>query len=143
LHKNLNEIVLGYGHVNILATHKTTLEFTKETKLSKMGDCIVTVGTDKAVADLNEEFKNSLANDSARITILFEVGQISEKIQAYGSSRLTLAHGKDIVIRKSDYVCSRTLAVHADKAANDLDRSLVEKLKDPKQEVRISLTISL
>ena len=47
-----------------------------------------------------------------------------------------------MVIRKSDYVCERTLAVGADKAANDLSRALVEKLKNPKQEVRISLTVS-
>jgi hypothetical protein len=106
-----------------------------------MGDCIVAVGSDKAVADLNEEFRRSLASDSARLTILIEVGEISEKIRAHGSHRLTLTHGKDMVIRKSNYVCSRTLAVCADKAANDLDRGLVEKLKDPKQGVRISLRI--
>jgi hypothetical protein len=142
LHKNLNEVVFGQGHANVLATHKTTLEFTKEKHLSKMGDCIATVATDKAVADLNEEFKKSLANDSARLTITIEVGPFSEKIQAHGSSRLTLTHRKEMVIRKSDYVCSRTLAVCADKGANELNRSLVEKLKDPEQKVRISLAIS-
>ena len=141
MHTSLKEVILGRGHVNVLATHRTTLEFTKETNLSKMGDCIVTVGTDKAVADLNGEFRKNLANDNSRITILIEAGEISEKITAHGSSRLTLTHGKDLVIRKSDYVCSRTLAVRADKAANNLSRSLVEKLKDSKQDVKITLAI--
>ncbi|MDX1814121.1 MAG: DUF371 domain-containing protein, partial [Candidatus Bathyarchaeia archaeon] len=43
--------------------------------------------------------------------------------------------------RKSDYVCSRTLAIHADKAAQDLSRGLVEKLKNPKQKMKITLEV--
>jgi hypothetical protein len=135
LHTNLKEVILGHGHLNVLATHRTTLEFTRESRLSKMGDCIVTVGTDKAAADLNGEFSKNLANDNAKLTILIEVGDISERIIAQGSSRLAL------VIRKSGYVCSRTLAIYADKAAKDLSRSLVERLKDPRQNVKITLAI--
>ncbi len=141
MHTSLKEVILGQGHANVLATHRTTLEFTKEKHLSKMGDCIVAIGANKAVADLGDEFRKSLTNDSARLTILVEAGGISEEINARGSSRLTLAHEKDVVIRKSDYVSTRTLAVHADKAANDLSREFVERLKDPKQEVKITLTV--
>jgi hypothetical protein len=53
-----------------------------------------------------------------------------------------LTHPTDVVVRKSDYFCSRTLAVRADKAASDLSRELVEKLKNPKQETKITLTVS-
>ncbi len=141
MHTSLKEVILGQGHANVLATHRTTLEFTKEKHLSKMGDCIVAIGANKAVADLGDEFRKSLTNDSARLTILVEAGGISEEINARGSSRLTLALEKDVVIRKSDYVSTRTLAVHADKAANDLSREFVERLKDPKQEVKITLTV--
>jgi hypothetical protein len=45
-----------------------------------------------------------------------------------------------MVIRKSDYLSDRTLAIHADKAANDLSRELVEKLKNPRQKAKITLT---
>jgi len=141
LHTNLKEVILGHGHLNVLATHRTTLEFTKEIRLSEMGDCIITVGTDKAAADLNGEFRKNLANDNAKVTILIEVGDISERIMAHGSSRLALTHEKDIVIRKSGYICNRTLAIYADKAAKDLPRSLVERLKDPRQNVKITLAI--
>ncbi|MBM4400405.1 MAG: DUF371 domain-containing protein, partial [Crenarchaeota archaeon] len=55
------------------------------------------------------------------------------------SPQLTLSHPTDMVIRKSDYVCNRTLAVHADKAAQDLSRELVEKLRNPQQKVKITL----
>ena len=46
-----------------------------------------------------------------------------------------------MVVRKSNYVCSRTLAVKADKASADLSRSLVQKLKNPEQKMKITLTV--
>jgi hypothetical protein len=136
----IREVIFGYGHENIQATHKTTFEFTKEAHLSRKGDCIIAVATDKALADLSGEFKEKLRKAHSKLTILIEANGIIEKVNAYGSQQLILTHPTDMVIRKSDYVCTRTLAVHADKAARDLSRDLVEKLKDPKQKVKITLT---
>jgi hypothetical protein len=48
---------------------------------------------------------------------------------------MTFDHGSDIVIRKSDFVCSRTLLVRSDKAACDIEREMVELLKDPQTEL--------
>ncbi|MBN1244814.1 DUF371 domain-containing protein [Candidatus Bathyarchaeota archaeon] len=135
----VSETIFGYGHENIQATHKTTLEFTKDAHLSKKGDCIVIVAADKALADLNAEFKEKLRKPHAKLTIIIEAGEIIEQVNAYGSPQLILTHPTDMVIRKSDYVCSRTLAVNADKAAQDLSRDLVKKLKNPKQKVKITL----
>jgi hypothetical protein len=135
------EVVFGCGHENIRATHRTTLEFTKDKHLSKKGDCIVAVAADKALADLSREFKENLRKPNAKLTILIEAGGIAEQVQAHGSQRLILSHPTDAVIRKSDYICSRTFAVRADKAANDLSRELVEKLKNPKQKVKITLMV--
>ena len=137
----IREIIFGYGHENIRATHKTTLEFTKDTHLSKKGDCIVAVAADKALADLNPEFKENLRKPHAKLTILIEAGGIAEQVNAHGSPQLFLTHPTDMVIRKSDYVCSRTLAIHANKAAQDLSRELVEKLKKPQQKVKITLVV--
>jgi hypothetical protein len=135
------EVVFGCGHGNIRATHRTTLEFTKERHLSKKGDCIIAVAADKALADLSPQFKANLRKPNAKLTILIEAGGIAEQVQAHGSKKLVLSHSTDAVIRKSDYVCSRTLAVRADKAANDLSKELVEKLKNPKQKVKITLMV--
>jgi hypothetical protein len=132
---------LGHGHENIRATHKTTLEFTKDKHLSKEGDCIVAVAADKGLADLNPEFKEELRKPNARVTILIEAGGITEQVTAQGSPQLFLTHPLEMVIRKSDYVSSRTLAIHADKAAQDLSRELVEKLKKPQQKVKITLIV--
>ncbi len=137
----MKEIIFGYSHRNIQATHKTTLEFTKEKHLSKKGDCIVTVTADKALADLSAEFKENLRKPQAKLTVLIEIGGLIEQVNAYGSPQLILTHPTDMVIRKSDYVCNRTLAIHADKAARDLPRDFVEKLKNPKQKVKITLKV--
>jgi hypothetical protein len=137
------EVVFGYGHENIRATHRTTLEFTKDKHLSKKGDCIIAVAAGKALADLSPQFKENLRKSNAKLTILIEAGGIAEQVQAHGSQQLILTHTTDAVIRKSDYICSRTLAVRADKAANDLSKELVEKLKNPKQKVKITLTVCL
>jgi hypothetical protein len=123
------------------ATHKTTLEFTKDKHLTKKGDCIITVAADKALADLNADFKEKLRKTDAKLTITIEADGISERVNAEGSPQLILTHPTDIVVRKSDYVCSRTLAVHADKAACDLSRDLVEKLRDPEQKVKITVVV--
>ena len=52
-----------------------------------------------------------------------------EKITAKGDGKLSLEHPTDMVVRKSSYICSRTLAICANKAAIDLDRVLVDELK--------------
>ena len=137
----VREGVFGYGHKNIQATHKTTLEFTKDLHLSKKGDCIVAVVANKALADLADEFKDKLRKSQAKLTISIEADGIIEQVNARGSPQLILTHLTDMIVRKSDYVCSRTLAVHADKAAQDLSKDLVEKLKNPEQRVKITLEV--
>jgi hypothetical protein len=137
----IREIIFGYGHENIRATHKTTLEFTKDKNLTKNGDCIIAVAADKGLADLSREFKERLRKPNAKLTILIEAGGITEQIQAYSSQQLVLTHPTDAVIRKSSYLCARTLAIHADKAADNLSRELVKKLENPKQKVKITLAV--
>jgi hypothetical protein len=137
------EIILAYGHRNIQATHESTLEITKEAKLSKRGDCIIAVSADKAMADLGFEFKKNLCRQKAKIAILIEAGEAADLVNASGSSRLILTHPTDIVVRESSYICNRTLAIRADKAACDLSRKLVEKLRNPEQRVKITLTVTV
>lgn len=63
-----------------------------------------------------------------------------DEITGFGHEDLTLTHPTDIVIRKSDYICPRTLMIGADKAARDLDENLIHDLKNGKvMEVSIKL----
>ena len=133
------ETILARGHENITATHKTTFEITKEESLTKRGDCIIAVSANKAMPDLKSEFKKALKNENAKLIIEIKAGEIREIVRACGSSQLQLTHPTDMVIRRSSCICNRTLAIKADKAAADLSRSLVEKLRKPKQNVEIKL----
>ena len=135
------EIILAYGHKNIRATHESTLEITKEAELSKRGDCIIAVSANKSMADLSSEFKKNLRKENAKITILIEAGDATEVVNALGSSRLILTHPTDMVVRKSNFICSRTLAIQADKTACDLSRDFVKRLGNPKQKVKVKLAV--
>jgi hypothetical protein len=90
--------------------------------------------------DLNIKLKQRLCKNNTKIGISIEVGEFVENINAFGSSHLILTHPMDLVIRKSGYSCKRTLAIKADKAACNLSRELVNKMKDPEQLMKITLT---
>jgi hypothetical protein len=133
--------IFAHGHENIQATHETTLEITKEPTLTKRGDCIIAVEATNGAADLPLEFKEAARKKGAQITITIEAGELKEIVRAKGSPRLLFTHPTDLVVRKTDYVCGRTLAITADKAASDLSRKLVEKIQDCNQRIRITLVV--
>lgn len=123
------EEIQAHGHHNVQARHKTTLEITKEDYLTKKGDCIIAINADKGMSGLSEEFKKKLKN-GAKIKITISCEGIEDTLEAEGSPNLTLDHKTDIVIRKSEYICPRTLAIKANKSASDLRRDLINKIKE-------------
>jgi hypothetical protein len=124
----IKDSVNARGHPNILATHGKTLEFTKETRLTPRGDCIIAVDADKSLGDLKKELLEALKNPTSVIELKITCGGVTDVVKARGHPKLSFTHPTDMVVRKSSFTCSRTLAVKADKAAADLDRKLVEKL---------------
>ena len=139
--KKIVEVIHAFGHENIRSSHPTTIMFTKERNVTQRGDCVVAVCADKSVADLSIEFKDALRQPNAKLTILLEVDGLKGQINAYGSPELTLNHPNDLVIRNSEFTSDRTLAVKADKSSGDLSKAVVEKLKNPKQQVTLTLTV--
>ncbi|MEM2319659.1 MAG: DUF371 domain-containing protein [Candidatus Bathyarchaeia archaeon] len=139
----ITEVVKAYGHENVQATHKSTFAITKEKWLSRRGNCIIAVSADKSLNELSERFCESLRRANSKLFILIEAGGLSDVVTAYGSPLLVLTHPTEMVVRKSSYICNRTLAVHADKAACNLSRELVENLKDPSMKVRVTLTVNV
>ena len=120
------------GHENICANHQKTIEITKESNLTPRGDCIVGVNAKYSCADLPEELKNKLKIPESKVTFSIKVGKDDFVIEGKGHPDLILTHTEDIVIRKSDFICPRTLAVKCDKASDLLPRSMVKQLQDPK-----------
>lgn len=136
-------IVMARGHENIRSLHRTTLEITKDESLTPRGDCIVAVGADKALKDFPESFKRLARNSKAKITVTLEVSGIKEVITGRGDEGLSFEHTSDIVVRKSTFICPRTLMVEADKAARDISRELVEKLKNPEAILKAEIVVEL
>ena len=127
----------AYGHPNILATHKTTLEFTKDNGISLKGNCIVGVQAEFDLKKMKEFIKNIKSNE---ITITIEVLN-NKKIKDIITAEPNIAFNshKEFVIRKTDFVSERTFAIKADKAAFDLKRDLIRFLKEKKNKIRISI----
>ncbi|MEM5883009.1 MAG: DUF371 domain-containing protein, partial [Candidatus Aenigmatarchaeota archaeon] len=134
------EEIIAYGHPNISATHKTTFEITKSGEIRKDADCVIGVKANKACKDLSKEIKEAL-KEGKKVEIKISAAGIEDVIIAYGSPALKLSHVEDIVIRKSDFIDNRTLAILANKAACDLKRELVEKLKNPETEIKITIEV--
>lgn len=136
----LREIIHCRGHENVKATHKSTLEFTKEDYLTPRGDCILCIEADRGINDLSEEFKAAL-RAGKKLLIRIKVGDLVDAVLAEGSPDLILDHDFSMVVRKSDYIDARTLAIRANKAARDIDRRIVELLKNPETRAEIELVI--
>ncbi len=118
-----------FGHKNILAKHRNTLEFTKDKDLTLNGDCIVGVN---ANFDLKE-----IKKLTGEVTILLETENNKDEFQCTINKEFNDAH--EIVIRTTDFLSNRTLGINATKAAKDLNRDLIEELKD--ESVKLKITI--
>jgi uncharacterized protein len=122
--------VIFYGHPNVRSLHAKTIEITKDEHLSPRGDCIIGVKANKACADLEESFKHRLKSNLSVIKIEIMVGDESFIISGRGDERLSMLNSNDIVIRKTNFVCPRTMSVLCDKASSDVPRKLVRILQD-------------
>ena len=123
------EEVAFTGHAMVRATHERTIEITTEEHLTPSGDCIVGVGAAKGLSQLSPAIKDALRSDNARVrlTLVTPAGEFS--FGARGSKDLSFESSTDMVIRRSGYVCGRTLAIFADSSARELPRSLVGSLR--------------
>ena len=124
----------AYGHPNITARHKTTIEFTKDKELTKKGDCIVGVNADFSLKEIKDFIKK---NKNKKIRLTIKVDDIEDTITGYVNPDFN--DDKEIVIRKTDFVSKRTLMINADKACGDLDRKLLWALKDVNKKICIIL----
>jgi hypothetical protein len=107
--------------------------------LSKRGDCIVAVNADKGLLDLPNDTKEVARSGETAISLKLEAGGEEFTVRGRGHPVLTYNDPSDIVVRKSGYVCGRTLMVGADKAACDIPDDLIRVLKGG---VDVTVTIS-
>ncbi|MCS7118798.1 MAG: DUF371 domain-containing protein [Archaeoglobaceae archaeon] len=132
----------AFGHPNITAKHSTTLEVTKDLEISKKADCVVGVRADKSVFEIPERAKIELKKGlKVKVEFFLPDYGIKEFLIGFGDEKLNFTSKKDIVIRKSSFICGRTLLISADKSARDLNREMVELLKDGKTKLKMFFKI--
>ncbi|MDI9620113.1 MAG: DUF371 domain-containing protein [Candidatus Nezhaarchaeota archaeon] len=119
----------AYGHNNVSATHRTTLEITREEHLTPRGNCIVAVKSEKGVAGLGEDVKKALKQRHAKVSLILKVLELEDVVTGLGDERLMLTSTLAIICRKSQFVCPKTLMIKCDKSAADINRELVELLR--------------
>ena len=124
----LEEEITFQGHKNVLSLHARTIEITKDSNLTKNGDCIIGVSANKSCNDLNTALKARLRSNGTIVKITIVVEPYEFELSGYGNKGLDITHEHDIVLRKSCYVDSRTLVVSCDKSALDIPRNMVSSL---------------
>ncbi len=120
------------GHENIRSLHKNTIEITKEPALTTSGDCIIGISAKYGCSEVPSKIKEKLKDPNSRVIFSIIASNYVFKIKGRGHQDLICSDPNDIVLRKSDYVCPRTLAVNCDKASDSIPRKLVQILQNPK-----------
>ncbi len=120
-----------HGHKNVRSLHPKSIEITTDSDLTVNGDCIVGVGASCGCLGIPDKMKTLLQKPQSEVTCTILVGNLSYKITGRGSEKLTLKNPHDIVIRKSNFTCPRTLSIGCDTASDSIPRQMVKALQNP------------
>lgn len=123
-----SDVFTARGHPNITAKNRNTLEITKDMYVTKGGDCIVACCAEKAAGELDREVLKALGRDGV-VVIVISTGDIWD-FTVGETPVATPTSTWRIVARRSRYAESSTVAVSVDKAAGDIDRRLVARLRE-------------
>lgn len=120
-----------YGHENVRAFHPRTIEITTEPDLTLQGDCIIGVSAECGCKNIPKKIKEKIRDERSTVTLSIQVNDEIFQVIGNGSRDLILEHPHDIVIRKSKFLCPRTLAINCDRASNDIPRNMIKMLQSP------------
>ena len=137
----LLDSINAIGHPFIQCTHNTTIELTKDDYLTKEGTCILGIKASKACYDLNPGLKKKIKNGE-KIYVVIKVDDIVDSFYGYGSSNLTLLSKKDLVFRKSNFICDRTILINCTKSSRELNRNITNKLTNSKKKISILFKVN-
>jgi len=118
------------GHPDVSARHGKTLELTAETAIGAAATCVVGV----SVGPLPGE----LPRLRGRVRLVLAAGGLTATVD--GEVNPYYASAERLVVRRSDVLDPDTFLVNASAAAADLDRALVERLRDPAARLEVTAT---
>ncbi len=136
----VQEEITFYGHRNVQSLHARTIEITKDPNLTLQGDCIIGVSANKSCCEISDKVQHLLKDNNSHILIDIIVGNGSFRMNASGDKRLLLLSRHDIVIRKSNFICGRTIAIQCDKASRDIPRDMILLLQNPETKGVLRIT---
>jgi len=131
------ERIIAFGHANVSCIHNSTIEITKENYLTPQGTCVLGINSSKACSDLDLKLKEKIW-DGAKIEVVIQVDEFCDNFYGFGSKVLPLSHKFDLVFRKSDFICDRTILINCSKSSSDLNRDLVDSLNSPNKEIKLT-----
>ncbi len=136
----MRQHVHATGHENVTAEHESTFELTSDDWLTPAGDCILGVEAGPVPEAFDEAFVSACRSRDATISVELSVNGYTQRIEGSGHPELTFESERSMVVRTSDYVDDRTIAVDADAAAADIDREIVSALAEG-AEIECLLTV--
>lgn len=117
------------GHPNVRATHYKTLEFTRETELTRGGTCVLGVGADFALEPLKQF--------TGKVQVTLTVDDLTDTFTALVNPDFVDEH--ELVFRRGHYASPRTFGMRASKSALHVSREMIARLRHP--EARLLVTI--
>ncbi len=126
----LDEVIFK-GHPNVQSLHSRTIEITKDKDLTLNGDCIIGINANKACKDLDAGIKKRIKKKDSLIEIGLIVEPYSFTVKGFGDDKLLLTNEDDIVLRKSKFICDRTLSINCNFSSLEIPREIINSLKDP------------
>ncbi len=126
----LDEVIFK-GHPNVQSLHSRTIEITKDKDLTLNGDCIIGINANKACKDLDAGIKKRIKKKDSLIEIGLIVEPYSFTVKGFGDNKLLLTNEDDIVLRKSKFICDRTLSINCNFSSLEIPREIINSLKDP------------
>ena len=137
----ITEEIRFFGHKNVLSLHRRTIEITKDQHLTLKGDCIIGVKANKACSDLRHDLKQKIRSNNCYIKFELIVEPYTFLVNGIGNKELLLDHKHDIVLRKSEFICGRTICLKCSSAAIDIPRKIIQLLKDPEKKGLFTIAV--
>jgi uncharacterized protein len=131
-----------FGHENVRSLHTKTIEITRDSKLTPSGDCIIGTKAFCGCYGIPKQIKKKLKDPNTKVIISIIVNGYSFLINGKGHKDLTCTHPDDIVLRKSNFICPRTLAINCDKSSDQIPRKLIRMLQNPKTKGKFKIEVN-
>jgi hypothetical protein len=120
--------ILARGHPAVTGRHGKTLEITAGPEITARASCVL--GTSAG------PLPGGLPTLRGRVRLELAVGDRTAAVE--GEANPHFASTTRLVVRRSDVLDADTFLVNASAAAADLDRALVERLRDPAARLEVT-----